>query len=101
MLDLLLQLFIFSFELIKLLLKCVCLLFSLLSGDSGTLAVLDEAILAFWEHAAHHDETLDSNNIKIDLPKANLEDADINLFDRFLRFITRMGANKFKEDQNQ
>ena len=57
------------------------LLLSLLPADSGTLAVLDKAVLGLWEDAAHLDEALDGDNVEIDLEQADLESPGIKLVD--------------------
>lgn len=73
------QIFIFLLQLSKLILESVCLFLSLLSGDSGTFAVLDETVLLLRENTAHHDKSLDRDNVEVNLPEANLQGLSIEL----------------------
>ena len=75
------ELFIFGFQLCESFDKGVRLLLSLLTGDSGALAVLDEAVLILWEDAAHQDETLDGHCIEVDLEETNPKGLLVDLFD--------------------
>jgi len=61
------ELFIFGFQLCELVDEGGGLFLSLLTGDSGALAVLDETVLVLGENATHQDEALDGHGIEIDL----------------------------------
>ena len=74
------ELFIFGFKLGEPVSKCGSLFLSLLTGDSGALAVLDEAVLVLGEDATHQDKTLDGHGIEIDLEKTNSQGLGVNLF---------------------
>ena len=56
-----------------------CLLFSLLSGDSGTLAIFDEAVLSSWKDAAHGNQALNGHEVEVDLEQANIEGLRVDL----------------------
>ena len=75
------EVFIFRFKLVKSLSKGHLHLLSLLSGDSGALSVLDEAILGLGEDAAHLDEAFDSHNVEVDLEEANPEGVGVDRLD--------------------
>ena len=47
--------------------ESVRLLLSLLSGDSGAFAVLDETVLLFREDTAHLDKSLDCHDVEVNL----------------------------------
>ena len=61
------ELFIFGFQLCELVDEGSGLFLSLLTGDSGALAVLDESVLVLGENATHQDEALDGHGIEVDL----------------------------------
>ena len=71
--DLKSQIFIFLLQLTKLLLECVRLFLSLLSGDSGAFAILDETVLCLRKDTAHHDQPLDCHNVEVNLEQANIQ----------------------------
>ena len=65
------ELFIFGFQLGQAVGQGGRLFLSLLTGNSGALAVLDETVLVFGEDATHQDEALDGHGIEIDLEETN------------------------------
>ena len=75
------EVFIFGFKLVKSLSESHLHLLSLLSGDSGALSVLDEAVLGLGEDAAHLDEALYGHNVEVDLEEADPEGVGVDGLD--------------------